>query len=52
MADKLKNANTSWKQIEDERLPLQHQQPGVIAWAKIAGHSWWPGKPDSFFRKN
>ncbi|EZA48382.1 DNA (cytosine-5)-methyltransferase 3A [Ooceraea biroi] len=42
IADKLKNINTSWKQIEDERLPLQHQKPGVIAWAKIAGHSWWP----------
>ncbi|KAK2588190.1 hypothetical protein KPH14_004229 [Odynerus spinipes] len=25
-----------------ELLPLMEQQPGVIAWAKIAGHNWWP----------
>ncbi|CAK9825723.1 DNA (cytosine-5)-methyltransferase 3B [Anthophora retusa] len=24
------------------RLPLKEQKPGVIAWAKIAGHNWWP----------
>ncbi|XP_072746851.1 DNA methyltransferase 3 isoform X3 [Anoplolepis gracilipes] len=41
--EKSKDINTSWKQIEDERLPLQDQHPGVIAWAKIAGHNWWPG---------
>ncbi|XP_066589285.1 DNA (cytosine-5)-methyltransferase 3A-like [Prorops nasuta] len=23
-------------------LPLEEQQPGVITWAKIAGHNWWP----------
>ncbi|EFN74862.1 DNA (cytosine-5)-methyltransferase 3A [Camponotus floridanus] len=40
--EKCKDTNTSWKQIEDERLPLQNQNPGVIAWAKIAGHCWWP----------
>ncbi|XP_011707925.1 PREDICTED: uncharacterized protein LOC105462763 isoform X2 [Wasmannia auropunctata] len=34
--------NTSWEQIDDERLCLQNQQPGVIAWAKIPGHCWWP----------
>jgi hypothetical protein len=38
-----KDVNTSWEQIDDERLCLQHQQPGVIAWAKIPGHCWWPG---------
>ncbi|KAL6437030.1 hypothetical protein ACFW04_004973 [Cataglyphis niger] len=42
VTDKYKDTNTSWKQIEDERLPLQNQNPGVIAWAKIAGHCWWP----------
>ncbi|XP_014478590.1 PREDICTED: uncharacterized protein LOC106746476 [Dinoponera quadriceps] len=30
------------KQMEDERLPLREQIPGVIAWAKITGHNWWP----------
>ncbi|XP_067209119.1 uncharacterized protein [Linepithema humile] len=34
--------STSWKQIEEERLPLRNQHPGVITWAKIAGHNWWP----------
>ncbi|XP_053999263.1 uncharacterized protein LOC128887437 isoform X1 [Hylaeus anthracinus] len=24
------------------RLPLKEQHPGVITWAKIAGHNWWP----------
>lgn len=24
-------------------LPLKEQNPGIIAWAKIAGHNWWPG---------
>ncbi|XP_076640893.1 DNA (cytosine-5)-methyltransferase 3C-like isoform X1 [Halictus rubicundus] len=24
------------------RLPLREQNPGVITWAKIAGHNWWP----------
>ncbi|XP_033334169.2 DNA methyltransferase 3 isoform X1 [Megalopta genalis] len=24
------------------RLPLREQKPGVITWAKIAGHNWWP----------
>nr|XP_031834105.1 uncharacterized protein LOC116427656 isoform X1 [Nomia melanderi]XP_031834114.1 uncharacterized protein LOC116427656 isoform X1 [Nomia melanderi] len=24
------------------RLPLGEQNPGVITWAKIAGHNWWP----------
>ncbi|PBC27185.1 (cytosine-5)-methyltransferase [Apis cerana cerana] len=23
-------------------LPLKEQNPGIIAWAKIAGHNWWP----------
>ncbi|KAG9435492.1 DNA methyltransferase 3 isoform X1 [Apis mellifera carnica] len=23
-------------------LPLKEQKPGIIAWAKIAGHNWWP----------
>lgn len=42
--EKLKEPkSTSWKEIEDERLPLRNQRPGVIAWAKIAGHNWWPG---------
>ncbi|KAG5311145.1 DNM3B methyltransferase, partial [Acromyrmex insinuator] len=40
--EKNKNVNTSWEQIDDERLCLQSQQPGVIAWAKIPGHCWWP----------
>ncbi|XP_018313252.1 DNA methyltransferase 3 isoform X2 [Mycetomoellerius zeteki] len=40
--EKNKNVNTSWEQIDDERLCLQNQQPGVIAWAKIPGHCWWP----------
>lgn len=43
VTEKYKDTNTSWKQIEDERLPLQNQNPGIIAWAKIAGHCWWPG---------
>ncbi|XP_029165493.1 uncharacterized protein LOC114936461 isoform X2 [Nylanderia fulva] len=42
VVEKNKDMNTSWKQIDDERLPLQNQNPGVIAWAKIAGHCWWP----------
>lgn len=25
------------------RLPLRDQHPGVVTWAKIAGHNWWPG---------
>lgn len=33
----------AFKQMEEERLPLQEQNPGVIAWAKITGHNWWPG---------
>ncbi|XP_070517519.1 DNA methyltransferase 3 isoform X1 [Cardiocondyla obscurior] len=41
-AEKNKDINASWEQIDDERLCLQNQQPGVIAWAKIAGHCWWP----------
>nr|ASM42032.1 Dnmt3b [Pogonomyrmex barbatus] len=40
--EKNKDVNTSWEQIDNERLPLQNQQPGVIAWAKIPGHCWWP----------
>ncbi|TGZ50747.1 DNA (Cytosine-5)-methyltransferase 3B, partial [Temnothorax longispinosus] len=40
--EKNKDTTTSWKQIDDERLDLQNQQPGVIAWAKIPGHCWWP----------
>ncbi|XP_011876208.1 PREDICTED: uncharacterized protein LOC105566647 isoform X2 [Vollenhovia emeryi] len=40
--EKIKDTNTTWEQIDDERLCLQHQQPGVIAWAKIPGHCWWP----------
>ncbi|XP_020290668.1 uncharacterized protein LOC109858126 isoform X2 [Pseudomyrmex gracilis] len=38
----MKDEKPGWKEIEAERLPLQYQNPGVIAWAKIAGHSWWP----------
>ncbi|XP_011138454.1 uncharacterized protein LOC105182605 isoform X2 [Harpegnathos saltator] len=30
------------KQMEEERLPLREQIPGVITWAKITGHNWWP----------
>lgn len=41
--EKNKDTNVSWEQIDDERLGLQNQQPGVIAWAKIPGHCWWPG---------
>lgn len=41
--EKNKDTNASWEQIDDERLGLQNQQPGVIAWAKIPGHCWWPG---------
>ncbi|XP_028049660.1 uncharacterized protein LOC105830581 isoform X2 [Monomorium pharaonis] len=37
-----KDVNTSWEQIDNERLCLQHQQPGVITWGKIPGHCWWP----------
>ena len=29
--------------VDLTRLPLQEQNPGIIAWAKIAGHNWWPG---------
>lgn len=39
------------KQIEEERLPLQEQNPGVIAWAKITGHNWWPGIFFFFYKK-
>ncbi|KOX74005.1 DNA (cytosine-5)-methyltransferase 3A [Melipona quadrifasciata] len=28
--------------VDLTRLPLQEQNPGIIAWAKIAGHNWWP----------
>lgn len=31
------NTNTNLQQIEDERLHLLDQNPGVIAWAKIPG---------------
>lgn len=41
--EKNKDTSASWEQIDDERLGLQNQQPGVIAWAKIPGHCWWPG---------
>lgn len=30
-------------------LPLKEQKPGIIAWAKIAGHNWWPGNILSIF---
>ncbi|XP_071643314.1 DNA methyltransferase 3 isoform X2 [Temnothorax longispinosus] len=40
--EKNKDTTISWEQIDDERLGLQDQQPGVIAWAKIPGHCWWP----------
>lgn len=45
----MKDEKLGWKEIEAERLPLQYQNPGVIAWAKIAGHSWWPGTFNAFF---
>lgn len=41
--EKNKDTNASWEQIDDERLPLQHQCVGTIAWGKIPGHCWWPG---------
>lgn len=44
VVEKHKEPRTS-SQIEEERLPLRNQYPGVIAWAKIAGHNWWPGNP-------
>lgn len=47
--EKNKNINASWEQIDDERLSLQHQQPGVIAWGKIPGHCWWPGNKRILF---
>jgi len=47
--EKNKDVNTSWEKIDDERLCLQNQQPGVIAWAKIPGHCWWPGINAFFF---
>ncbi|XP_043253455.1 DNA (cytosine-5)-methyltransferase 3B-like [Colletes gigas] len=28
--------------VDTTRLPLKEQHPGIITWAKIAGHNWWP----------
>ncbi|XP_068971944.1 uncharacterized protein [Bombus flavifrons] len=28
--------------VDLTHLPLKEQNPGIIAWAKIAGHNWWP----------
>ncbi|OAD62475.1 DNA (cytosine-5)-methyltransferase 3B [Eufriesea mexicana] len=28
--------------VDPTRLPLKEQNAGIIAWAKIAGHNWWP----------
>ncbi|XP_034189236.2 DNA methyltransferase 3 isoform X1 [Osmia lignaria lignaria] len=28
--------------VDLTRLPLKEQRPGVITWAKILGHNWWP----------
>ncbi|XP_076675507.1 DNA methyltransferase 3 isoform X2 [Andrena cerasifolii] len=28
--------------VDLTRLPLRDQHPGVVTWAKIAGHNWWP----------
>lgn len=30
--------------VDLTRLSLREQHPGIITWAKIAGHNWWPGK--------
>ncbi|XP_026671296.1 uncharacterized protein LOC108627172 isoform X2 [Ceratina calcarata] len=42
-----KDSSQTQSQVQKEeedlaRLPLAEQKPGVIAWAKILGHSWWP----------
>ena len=29
--------------VDLTHLPLKEQNPGIITWAKIAGHNWWPG---------
>lgn len=28
--------------VDLTRLSLREQHPGIITWAKIAGHNWWP----------
>ncbi|XP_076475736.1 DNA methyltransferase 3 isoform X3 [Bombus vancouverensis nearcticus] len=28
--------------VDLTHLPLKEQNPGIITWAKIAGHNWWP----------
>lgn len=33
--------------VDLTRLPLKEQRPGVITWAKISGHNWWPGDVSS-----
>ncbi|XP_076235873.1 DNA methyltransferase 3 [Calliopsis andreniformis] len=34
--------STQQSEADLARLPLREQHPGVITWAKIAGHNWWP----------
>ncbi|XP_015594344.1 DNA (cytosine-5)-methyltransferase 3B [Cephus cinctus] len=35
-------ATTASVRLPEEHLALADQKPGVIAWAKIPGHAWWP----------
>ncbi|XP_076760900.1 DNA methyltransferase 3 [Xylocopa sonorina] len=43
LAEKERSKDSSQRnELDLTHLPLREQHPGVIAWAKIAGHNWWP----------
>ncbi|XP_071863421.1 DNA methyltransferase 3 isoform X2 [Bombus fervidus] len=41
LAEKAKDSSQRGN-VDLTHLPLKEQNPGIIAWAKIAGHNWWP----------
>ncbi|KZC12603.1 DNA (cytosine-5)-methyltransferase 3B [Dufourea novaeangliae] len=42
LPEKPKESPQQSNNVDLTRLPLGEQNPGVITWAKIAGHNWWP----------